>query len=68
VELPAEAHDGTPHALGIMMRSYVDACLRGSLDGDLDAPFEDGLAAQRGLAAVEQANRELTWVRLAEAQ
>ena len=48
----AESHDGQPHALGIMMRSYVDACLRGRLDGDIDASFEDGLAVQQGLAAV----------------
>ena len=30
--LPQEAHDGKPHCLTLMMRSFVDACLRGSLD------------------------------------
>lgn len=64
VPLPEAAYDGTPHGLGVMMRSYVDACLRGSLDGDIDASFEDGLDTQRALAAVQQANRDLAWVRL----
>jgi predicted dehydrogenase len=64
--LPEAAHDGQPHALGMMMRSFVDACLRGSLDGDIDASFHDGLAAQQGLAAVARANAELRWVPLAD--
>ena len=47
-ELPLSggAKDGEPHSLGIMMRSFVEACLRGSLDGNIDASFHDGLAAQ----------------------
>lgn len=64
--LPPEAFDGQPHALGRMMRSYVDACLRGATDGDIDATFLDGLAAQQGLEAVLRASRSDTWVRLAE--
>ena len=64
--LPAESQDGTPHALGIMMRSFVDACFRGRPDGDVDATFVDGLAAQQGLAAVEQGNDGPRWVRLRE--
>jgi levoglucosan dehydrogenase len=64
--LPEEARSGQPHGLGRMMRSFVDACLRGGLDGDTDASFHDGLAAQQGLAAVERANQDLTWVRLAD--
>jgi predicted dehydrogenase len=64
--LPEEASDGKPHALGIMMRSFVDACIAGHLDGDIDASFEDGLAAQQGITAVIEANKSLTWVRLAE--
>ena len=62
--LPDEARDGTPHCLGLMMRSFVDACLRGKLDGDLDASFHEGLAAQQGLAAVIEANRHRSWVSL----
>jgi predicted dehydrogenase len=53
--LPEGAADGTPHALGRMMRSFVDACFRGALDGDVDASFVDGLRVQEGLAAVQAA-------------
>jgi predicted dehydrogenase len=64
--LPGDAADGQPHGLGIMMRSFVDACRRGHPDGDVDASFHDGLAAQQGLAAVMEADRSLSWVRLAD--
>lgn len=63
VLLSAEARDGKPHALNIMMRSFVDSCLRGSLD-KLDASFHDGLATQQALAVVMAANEHLTWARL----
>jgi predicted dehydrogenase len=62
--LPQEAQDGKPHCLGIMMRSFVDACLRGKLDESVDASFVDGLAAQRAIAAVMEANQHLNWVPL----
>jgi predicted dehydrogenase len=64
--LPEEARDGQPHGLGIMMRSFVDACFRGRLDGDLDASFHDGLAAQQALAAVVRSSEEMRSVPLAE--
>jgi predicted dehydrogenase len=67
IRLPAAAYDGEPHGLGLMMRSFVDACLRGHLDGDIDASFADGLAVQQGLAAVEQGSANLTWIGLSEA-
>jgi predicted dehydrogenase len=53
-ELPlvAEAKDGEPHCLRIMMRSFVSACLRGRLELDIDASFRDGLAVQTAIAAV----------------
>jgi len=51
--LPDEASDGQPHALGRMMRSFVDACLRGRL-GEGDASFQDGLEVQRALTAAEE--------------
>jgi predicted dehydrogenase len=66
--LPPEAASGTPHGLGLMMRSFVDACFRGSLDGDIDADFGEGLAAQQGLAAIQIATRDRAWVRLADAR
>ncbi len=50
--LPAEARDGQSHALGRMMRSFVDACLRGEI-AEGDASFADGLAVQRALTAAE---------------
>jgi predicted dehydrogenase len=62
--LPQEAQDGKPHCLGIMMRSFVDACLRGKLDESVDASFVDGLAAQQAIAAVIEANQHLNWVPL----
>jgi predicted dehydrogenase len=62
--LPEAAKDGEPHGLGLMMRSFVDACIRGRLDSDIDASFHDGLAAQQGLAAVQRASAGCTWVRL----
>ena len=60
--LPEEARDGEAHALGRMMRSFVDACLRGGL-AEEDASFHDGLAAQRAIAAAED-SAERGWVRL----
>lgn len=64
VTLPGPASDGSPHALSAMMRSFVEACRRGKLDGDLDASFHEGLAAQQGLAAVLLAQDGPRWVRL----
>src|SRR5262245_2643073 len=61
--LPAEAHDGRPHALDRMMRSFVDACLPGSLGVDCPT-FDDGLAVQRLIAAAEDAARSGGWVTL----
>jgi predicted dehydrogenase len=62
--LPKEASDGHPHCLGLMMRSFVDACLRGGLNGDIDASFYDGLAVQRALAAVSEASCRSSWISL----
>jgi len=64
VALPAAAADGQPHALEIMMRSFVDACLRGRLDPEVDASFRDGLAAQEALAAVLESQKRGCWVPL----
>ena len=63
--LPREARNTLPSALNIMMRSFVDACLRGTLNGDVDASFHDGLACQLAIDAVEQATVRLPWVPLA---
>ena len=66
VPLPESASDMRPHALTRMMKSFVDACLGGRLDEDIDASFYDGLAVQRGIHAVSVANDQLTEVRLPE--
>lgn len=52
--LPEEASDGKAHCLPLMMRSFVDACLRGRLAADIDASFYDGLAAQKAIDAVQE--------------
>jgi predicted dehydrogenase len=52
LKLPKAPH-GAPHALGRMMRSFVDACLQGELS-ERDASFHDGLAVQRALCAAER--------------
>lgn len=62
--LPKEASDGTSHSLGRMMRSFVDACLRGSLNHDVDASFQDGFAAQQALSAVLEASSRSNWIHL----
>jgi len=60
--LPDESRDGKPHALPRMMARFVDACRAGT-SAPADATFEDGLAAQRLLAAAAQADRG-DWVPL----
>ena len=62
--LPPEAADGQPHALGLMMRSVVDACLRGELDSTVDASFHDGLAAQLAMSALVESQETGSWTRL----
>lgn len=64
VPLPEQASDGKAHCLPIMMRSFVEACFRGKLDGHVDASFHDGLAVQRAIAAVEEAAGRCDWIPL----
>jgi hypothetical protein len=47
-----------------MMRSFVDACLRGHLVEGSDASFVEGLEAQAAMEAVIEAEQNLSWVRL----
>ena len=60
--LPAAASDGKPHALTAMMCSFVDSCITGQSNPEVDATFIDGMAAQQGLDAVMLANDRLVWV------
>ncbi len=62
--LPDEASDGKPHALGLMMHSFVEACLRGKTNPDLDATFEDGLAAQLAMSALLESQESDRWTHL----
>jgi levoglucosan dehydrogenase len=62
--LPEQAQYGKRHNLSLMMRSFADACLRGKLDGEMDASFHDGLAVQLGLDAILESNRCRTWIDL----
>jgi hypothetical protein len=51
-----------------MMHSFVDNCIRGELDTEVDASFADGVAVQRAIAAVMDANHSLRWVPLSNPQ
>ncbi len=62
--LPAEASDGQPHALPRMIHSFVDACLRGKLDPEVDASFREGLGAQLAMSALLDSQIEDRWIRL----
>jgi predicted dehydrogenase len=62
--LPPEAGDKQPHALGIMMRSFADACLNGESDSDRDATFKDGLAAQQAMDAVLVSMAQRRWTKI----
>jgi predicted dehydrogenase len=64
IPLPEGARDGKPHCLGLMMRSFVDACHRGRLDEDVDASFEDGYASQQAVAAVSESATLSGWVQV----
>lgn len=59
--LPGPAANGHPLALGRMMRSFVDACLKGYSDPDLDAGFADGLAAQLAIDALKRSQASGCW-------
>jgi predicted dehydrogenase len=61
-QLPLPASPaGEPHALGRMMRAFVDAILQNRSDGDLDATFEDGWRVQAVIDAVLRSNASRRW-------
>jgi len=60
VELPAEASDGQPHGVARMMRSFVDAVLRGRAS-ETDATFDDGYRSQSAVEAVLAGARSKRW-------
>jgi predicted dehydrogenase len=66
VPLPAAADDGQPHCLTASMGAFIDACIKGQSNPDVDASFIDGVAAQQALDAVLRANEEFIWVHLSD--
>jgi predicted dehydrogenase len=61
IPLPEESRSGETYALGRMMRSFVDSIQRGLSEGDVDATFDAGLAAQRAQDAVLQSVERRAW-------
>jgi hypothetical protein len=59
--LPPEASDGKTHALDMMMRAFVDACLTGKANEKVDATFEDGCAAQFAMSALLKSQESMRW-------
>ena len=49
-----------------MMSSFVDACIKGHSNLEVDATFVDESAAQQGLDAVLTAHNTRTWVPLTD--
>jgi predicted dehydrogenase len=62
--LPVEAADGKTHALDMMMRSFVDACLCGKTNDEIDATFEDGCAAQFAMTALMKSEESMRWEKI----
>ena len=59
--LPPEASDGKTHALDMMMRGFVDSCLAGKSNLEVDATFEDGCAAQFAMSALMKSQTSMRW-------
>lgn len=59
--LPPEASDGKTHALDMMMRGFVDACITGQINLEVDANFEDGCAAQFAMSALMKSQTSMRW-------
>ena len=62
IDLPPEAAEGKPHALGRMMDSYVDGIFRGKLNPDRDPSFIDGWKAQLAIDAVAKSAENKKWI------
>jgi predicted dehydrogenase len=61
LSLPAEASDGKTHALDMMMHSFVDACLAGEINREVDATFVDGCAAQYAMTTLMKSENSMRW-------
>lgn len=61
VALPTEAGDGRPHGVSRMMHGFVDNVLRGGIDPERDATFDDGYRSQAAIDAAMKAGRSRRW-------
>ncbi|MGA0846530.1 MAG: hypothetical protein ACO3RV_08325, partial [Luteolibacter sp.] len=62
----AEAADGKTHALNMMMHSFVDACLAGEINREVDATFVDGCAAQYAMTALMKSENSMRWENISQ--
>jgi predicted dehydrogenase len=65
VDLPAEAHDGKPHSIPIMLGRFVDAIRDGRDQSGIAATFDDGFRSQAAIDAALMAARNRTWEKVA---
>jgi hypothetical protein len=47
-----------------MMHGFVDACLKGEINHDLDASFHDGCAAQLAMSALIRSQSSNCWEKI----
>ena len=64
VDLPPEAAEGKPHALGRMMGCFVNGILTGQLNPDRDPSFFDGWKAQLAIDAVVESAEQKKWIEI----
>ena len=64
VNLPPEAAEGKPHALGRMMGCFVNGILTGQLNPDRDPSFFDGWKAQLAIDAVVESAEQKKWIEI----
>lgn len=62
--LPREAYDGKTHALDLMMHGFVDACLKGKINNEIDASFHDGCAAQFAMTSLSRSETSKRWEKI----
>lgn len=67
VELPAEARDGKPHGINRMLGSFVESIVRGRVNPEQDASFEDGYRSQAAIDAIMAGGRSHRWEPVATA-
>ncbi|MCX8495480.1 MAG: Gfo/Idh/MocA family oxidoreductase [Akkermansiaceae bacterium] len=61
LQLAPEASYGEPTALRRMIHGYLNACISGQLDPEIDASFHDGLAAQYAMSSLLKSQKVGSW-------